>query len=946
MKRKIVLFLSLAVVLGCMLALAVNAECAPEHEGKWTLTIGKNGYLGETSAVYECTTCGETAEEKIPALFETLGYSYGESGIVQHYAANRTAIARYEELTGEKIRFGAVAATRNNVEANPLDENGNPVNEKVRAVDFTDTKYDIFDVMVNNIPEEYKGGTGIICCAYIMAGEQITYIENGAEKISATANTFDRVAQKVDTNEAEAPEVNEYKFIDGTKYRRLSLEDLAYTKYAYWFSTERNVFFNLQVGTSSTHLKYFATRMFEKEELPNGTIISTTGNWYYRPEGWVNGQQNGVSGNPARPGEVKTKTVVVDDAWWGTFTTRAFNVTTGNTIGSDVTAADIYDCFVIHVPVVKYAVDGKPPVTEEPETPGTDTPSGGTDTEKQNWNDDGALKILCIGNSFSVDSMEYVYQIARAAGVDNVVLGNLYIGGCSLATHLTNAKNDSGSYTYYKNTSGTWSSSGSQKISTAVKSEDWDFISVQQVSGSSGIADTYGDLDELLDIVEPLNPSARLVWHMTWAYKTGSSHTDFSKYDKDQMTMYNAIVKAVQSKILTEDRIEIVIPAGTAIQNARTSYYGDNFTRDGYHLNDFGRFIGSLTFVKALTGLSIDNLDYKLDSMTSNNLLLAIDAVNKAIAKPFEVTTSAYATEPEIEVPDAGEDGEFEGYRLLTLEEMGWQKCSYWNGSNFSYKEGDSFNQKYYGTKNTFTKDTIPVGSIIILKQGEGWQYRPDGWGGGGSRPDNVTEERVVVTESWWSGYKTRGFNLSKTNGEAINGYTAEQIYQVLKIYVPIGDEEVTSSVTDDMCVEQVTVIDGKEYRALTAEAMGLLKHQYYWSEKTTELYLNDQNTAKKFFATNKFDETILMNGAVIYVASGWQYRPEGWEDTKLNSTSSRPDNVSTTYVTVEDSWWGSFTVRAFNISKSSTPVLGDNVTVDTVYEVFKIYIPVEYIAD
>ena len=43
------------------------------------------------------------------------------------------------------------------------------------------------------------------------------------------------------------------------------------------------------------------------------------------------------------------------------------------------------------------------------------------------WDDDGVLKILTIGNSFSVDCMEYVYQIAKAAGVEKIKLGNLFV---------------------------------------------------------------------------------------------------------------------------------------------------------------------------------------------------------------------------------------------------------------------------------------------------------------------------------------------------------------------------------------------------------------------------------------------------------------------------------------------------------------------------------------
>ena len=60
--------------------------------------------------------------------------------------------------------------------------------------------------------------------------------------------------------------------------------------------------------------------------------------------------------------------------------------------------------------------------TEESATPPTNAP-----TDETPWDDDGVLKILTIGNSFSVDCMQFVYEIAQAAGVEKIKLGNLYI---------------------------------------------------------------------------------------------------------------------------------------------------------------------------------------------------------------------------------------------------------------------------------------------------------------------------------------------------------------------------------------------------------------------------------------------------------------------------------------------------------------------------------------
>ena len=81
----------------------------------------------------------------------------------------------------------------------------------------------------------------------------------------------------------------------------------------------------------------------------------------------------------------------------------------------------------------------------EPETPSTNAPT----TIK-------TLKVLAIGNSFSVDAMQHLYTVAKSEGVEEIVLGNLYIGGCPLDKHAANAKSGEKNYKYYKNTTGEW----------------------------------------------------------------------------------------------------------------------------------------------------------------------------------------------------------------------------------------------------------------------------------------------------------------------------------------------------------------------------------------------------------------------------------------------------------------------------------------------------------
>ena len=253
---------------------------------------------------------------------------------------------------------------------------------------------------------------------------------------------------------------------------------------------------------------------------------------------------------------------------------------------------------------------------------------------------DRSISILAVGNSFSIDAMHnHLYQILDAAGYDDIRLGILYVGGCSIDMHYGYLKNDSASYEYLENTDGKWSNTKDYKASTAFALTDWDYVIVQQVSGSSGRPDTYGNLDALVDLIRPQIGKAKLYWQMTWAYQGDSDHYDFAHYNNDQMTMYNAIVHTVKEKIVGNPDFAGYIPSGTAIQNLRTSSLGDTLTADGYHLeNTIGDYTAALTWFTTLTGNDPFSMFY-YPAGTVEHFYEIADAVEKAVANPDKVTT-------------------------------------------------------------------------------------------------------------------------------------------------------------------------------------------------------------------------------------------------------------------------------------------------------------------
>lgn len=207
-------------------------------------------------------------------------------------------------------------------------------------------------------------------------------------------------------------------------------------------------------------------------------------------------------------------------------------------------------------------------------------------------------KILAIGNSFSQDATRYLYDIAKAGGIEIKVV-NLCIGGCSLETHWNNIMGNSALYGYELN----GKSAGYRvSIKMALMEEDWDYVTLQQVSGDSGIPDTfYPYLRNISEYITRYAPSAKQLLHQTWAYEWDSDHPDFIKYNNNQEKMYEEIINTYKS--LGEEFSFRVIPSGRVIQELR--YYpefdyahgGMSLCRDGFHMSlDYGRYAVAATW--------------------------------------------------------------------------------------------------------------------------------------------------------------------------------------------------------------------------------------------------------------------------------------------------------------------------------------------------------------
>lgn len=251
------------------------------------------------------------------------------------------------------------------------------------------------------------------------------------------------------------------------------------------------------------------------------------------------------------------------------------------------------------------------------------------------------VRVLAIGNSFSVDALEQEMHSLAAAGGKELVIGNLYIAGCPVEKHYNNMRDDRPAYSYRKIAlDGHVDTIPECPLSKALADEKWDYITFQQASGVSGMYESFENLPELISMVrKAVGKHPVFLWHMTWAYSPDSNHRQFVNYGKDQMKMYEAIVACAKKALADNPELKGVIPCGTAIQDARTSALGRDLTRDGYHLSlDEGRYIASCTWYAVLFKEQVLGNSYAPASLNDEQKRVAQTAADAAVAEPFVIT--------------------------------------------------------------------------------------------------------------------------------------------------------------------------------------------------------------------------------------------------------------------------------------------------------------------
>jgi len=250
------------------------------------------------------------------------------------------------------------------------------------------------------------------------------------------------------------------------------------------------------------------------------------------------------------------------------------------------------------------------------------------------------MNVLCVGNSFSRDTVHHVGEIAKSAGMTEFCFANLYIGGCSVKRHYRNAVENLAEYHYTFHAGNGWEGNEPISILDALRKRPWDIVSIQHGTGDKSrytSEESYSDLAALISYLKENCPSpVKIAFNMAWVGEPDRNHHEIASYGGDVEKMYRNLTKLTRDTVAP--LVDFVSPTGTAIQNLRTCVE-KKLTRDGFHLSyDLGRYTAGLTFLKTLCDTDLARIEWAPEGVSAEEKALAIQAVRFALQNPYECT--------------------------------------------------------------------------------------------------------------------------------------------------------------------------------------------------------------------------------------------------------------------------------------------------------------------
>ncbi len=180
------------------------------------------------------------------------------------------------------------------------------------------------------------------------------------------------------------------------------------------------------------------------------------------------------------------------------------------------------------------------------------------------------LRVLAIGNSFSVCVTRNLPQMVASVPGNRIILTSAAIGGCSLERHWnewSKAEKDAKHAPYgvkvIDSDNISAQKSGKGNVNDLLKNNKYDIITIQQNSANSWKYATYQPYAEkLIAVIKKYQPQAEIVIQQTWSYRSDAPR--LKKWKINNTTMFEKL-SAAYAKLAKENGFR-VIPTGYAVQ--------------------------------------------------------------------------------------------------------------------------------------------------------------------------------------------------------------------------------------------------------------------------------------------------------------------------------------------------------------------------------------------
>jgi hypothetical protein len=257
---------------------------------------------------------------------------------------------------------------------------------------------------------------------------------------------------------------------------------------------------------------------------------------------------------------------------------------------------------------------------------------------------DKAIRLLVIGNSFSGNATAYLPNLAKERH-KQLVIGKAEVGGCSLQQHWEYAEaaeanpDDPKGKPY-----------NGKSLRMLLLEGPWDVVTIQQYSYLSADLDSYSPYAEkLYNYIKALQPKARIILHQNWAYRSDAKkfgRVAAKQLAKNQTEMwqksraaYHAVAKQLNLDIIPVGDAFNRVASGTEYVYKKDPAFDDenavypnlpdqvNSLNMGYywkdkklvfdpnHANEAGRYLGSLVWYAFLFKESPEKIQYVPDNV-------------------------------------------------------------------------------------------------------------------------------------------------------------------------------------------------------------------------------------------------------------------------------------------------------------------------------------------